>query len=107
MDDKGAINADFSIVDSVEEDNDTEQRRKNDDDLRTQYLRLLDEHPLATKSVTSAIVGAIGGIVAGTTGSLSETTQKGTLQRRVGVQWLDVLIYAMFGAVQGPIGHFW
>jgi hypothetical protein len=106
MDDKRDATMTFSIVDSGEEDNDTERRKKNDD-LRTRYLRLLDEHPLATKSITSSIIGALGGIIAGTTSSLSESTPKGRLKKRVGIQWLDVLVYTMYGAVQGPMGHFW
>lgn len=90
----------FMII--PEEEHAVTKRRK---DLRRRYLRLLDEYPLATKSITSAIIGALGSIV-GTV--LADKTIKGRLKRRPGIiQWLDVLIYAVYGAIQGPVSHFW
>lgn len=116
MDDKSATT--FSLVDSGEQQEDTDTngiladtertKRTENSDMLVRYLRLLDEHPLATKSATSAIIGALGGIIAGTTSSLSESNQKGRLKKRAGgIEWLDVLVYAMYGAVQGPMSHFW
>lgn len=73
-------------------------------DLRSRYLELLDRYPLATKSITSATIGALGAMIAGAS---TEGPSGGRMKKKPGTQWLDVLAYAMCGAIQGPLGHYW
>jgi hypothetical protein len=74
-------------------------------DLRLKYMELLDQYPLTTKSCTSALLGAMGAIIAGMTTERRSSVRK--LKRDDGVRWIDVMAYAICGALQGPLGHYW
>ncbi|KAI2489489.1 hypothetical protein MHU86_25106 [Fragilaria crotonensis] len=93
--------ASYTLADREEE---TEWEEGQTRDLRRKYMELLDKYPLTTKSCTSALLGALGAIIAG----MSIERSSGRRLRRVeGVRWLDVLAYAICGALQGPLGHYW
>jgi hypothetical protein len=93
--------ASLTFVDSEEVDNDDTRPK----DLRRRYLELLDSYPLATKSLTSAIIGAVAAMIAGAT-SVGNSSG-GRIKHKHGIQWLDVCAYAICGGVQGSMGHFW
>jgi hypothetical protein len=64
-------------------------------DLLSLYNALLDEHPLATKAVSSAVISGVGGII----GSKLTTNR---------VNWKAAIAFALHGGlVNGPVGHYW
>lgn len=93
--------ASYTLADREEE---TEWEEGQTRDLRRKYMELLDKYPLTTKSCTSALLGALGAIIAGMS---IERSSGRKLKRVEGVRWLDVLAYAICGALQGPLGHYW
>jgi hypothetical protein len=95
--------ASFTLVDSDEVINDYDDLRPKD--LRQRYLELLDTYPLATKSITSAIIGAVAAMIAGA--SSAGSSSGGRIKRKHGIQLLDVFAYAICGGIQGPLSHYW
>jgi hypothetical protein len=88
--------------------------------LVKRYWKLMNrQSPLLTKSVTSAVIGALGAAL-GSYLALSSSKNAATLirasskqqqqqQRRVVVvDWLDIFSFAIYGGfVGGPLGHYW
>jgi hypothetical protein len=78
--------------------------------LFTRYLKFMDRQPLLGKSLTAAIIGALGSAL----GSYLASKSKGTSaalkskQRQVSIDWLDVFSFAIYGGfVGGPLGQYW
>lgn len=105
-DSSGSKVVDFSMVDETQS---TDSREKKTvalpkKDWQRRYLELLDANPLATKSVTGALLGAFGAILGGT--YFGTPGLKGRMKKDTG--WLlDVVAYTLCGAIQGPLGHYW
>ena len=93
----------FTLVDSDEANDDGDTRPK---DLRRRYLDLMDAYPLVTKSLTSAIIGAVAAMIVRAS-SVGSSSGGGISKRKHGIQWLDIYAYAICGGIQGPLSHYW
>jgi len=103
---------DNDLFESSERSKPTQARRaERRRDWLTRYMILLEERPLLAKSVTSAVIGALGSLL----GSYNKTsTDKRSVRRPgeesfpAGVDWAEVFSFALYGAlVGGPIEYVW
>jgi hypothetical protein len=79
-----------------------------DRDWRRRYLDLLDHHPLTSQAVSGMLIGVLGALIGNHLGkpNLSKIRQKQHLQASSAV-WMEILAFGCYGAIQGPVGHFW
>jgi hypothetical protein len=66
------------------------------------YLKELDENPLRTRSLTFAVVGAVGSMLGARKNPSKESRKRPT------IDWPEVLSFTLHGGlVAGPLSHYW
>ena len=80
-------------------------------ELLNAYNKILDEHPLRTKMITSAAVSAFGsalGSFLSSSASTRRTSSRKTESVFSRINWVDVLSYAIHGGlINAPLSHYW
>ena len=81
-------------------------------ELLNAYNKILDEHPLRTKMITSAVVSAFGSALGSFLSSSANSTRRTSSRKSDSVfsriNWVDVLSYALHGGlINAPLSHYW
>jgi hypothetical protein len=100
-------------------DNNNNNTNSSSSSLFTWYRKLMDRQPLMAKSLTSAVIGALGAALGSylalsandppnkSAAAARKSRSKSRGQQQV-VDWLDILSFAIYGGfVGGPLGHYW